>query len=313
MAELKQVIEAMNKKPYLLNMGAGSLARIFKTTRNVIYDAKDMVRASSNKHVKKGIKILIFDIETSPLLSYVFQKQVWNARITNDKIVSDWLVLCWSAKWLGSAEIMADKLTPDEILGEYDYRIINTLWKLFNEADVIVAHNAKGFDIPNMNSKFIIYDLNPPTPYSIVDTLDVARKRFGFTHNNLDYLCKIFGFPAKLPTDFSLWRGCMLGNQESIDKMQEYNINDVAILEEVYLKLRPWMNNHPNMSVYSDETVVECCNCGSKHVTKLPDQFYYSAVGKYEIYRCECGAISRGRVNLLSKEKAKSLITRIPK
>lgn len=313
MAELKQVIEAMNKKPYLLNMGAGSLARIFKTTRNVIYDAKDMVRAASNKTAKKGIKILIFDIETSPLLSYVFQKSVWKARITNDKIISDWLVLCWSAKWLGSAEIMSDKLTSDEIIHEYDGRIVDSLWQLFNEADVIIAHNAKGFDIPNMNSKFVIHGLNPPTPYSVVDTLDVARKHFGFTHNNLDYLCKIFGFPAKISTDFSLWKGCMMGDQDSIDKMEEYNINDVAILEEVYLKLRPWMNNHPNMSMYSDENIVECCNCGSKNVTKVPDKFYYTAVGKYEIYRCECGAISRGRKNLISKEKSKSLITRIPK
>jgi hypothetical protein len=48
--------------------------------------------------------------------------------------------------------------------------------------------------------------------------------------------------------------------------MRRYNIRDVVALEPLYLKLRPWIEGHPNVAVYSDSDEVACPKCGS---TKL--------------------------------------------
>ena len=77
----------------------------------------------------------------------------------------------------------------------------------------------------------------PPSHYRIVDTLRIARSSFGFSSNKLDYINEMLGLSMKRKTDFSLWKDCFYGDQEALDEMQEYVIQDTAILEELYLKL----------------------------------------------------------------------------
>ena len=81
--------------------------------------------------------------------------------------------------------------------------------------------------------------------------------------------------------------------------MSKYNKRDTAILEEVYLRMRPWIKGHPNVGnlISSEEPV--CSICGSTDLEKLEGEYYYTSIGKYELFRCKnCGAISRGRKNL---------------
>ena len=51
--------------------------------------------------------------------------------------------------------------------------------------------------------------------------------------------------------------------------MLKYNKRDVTLLEEVYLRIRPWIKGHPNCANYIDSKVPICSNCGSKNLTKL--------------------------------------------
>lgn len=152
-------------------------------------------------------KILIFDIETSPLKAYVWN--LWKQNVHLDHILNEWFMICWSAKWLYSNEILGDVLTPEEAIEENDKRVCQSLWNLINEADIVVAHNGNRFDIPRMNARFIINGLNPTKPYYSVDTCLVAKKQFGFSSNKLDALATYFGFKHKLDTDFSLWKNVL--------------------------------------------------------------------------------------------------------
>ena len=288
-----------------------SVSQIANRTHSRISDvieAKRILRA--NKHEEdfkraKLPKILIFDIETAPMKAYVWR--VWKENISIDQTISDWFVICWSAKWLYSADMMSGCVTPEEAVSEDDSRIVKDLWKLFDEADMVVAHNGRKFDVPKMNSRFLVNGLNPPKPYYIIDTLQVAQKQFGFASNKLDALAVYFGYPRKLDTDFTLWSKCLEGDKESLDYMLEYNKQDVVLLEEVYLKLRPWIKNHPNVGNYLNMETNVCSTCGSDNVSLIEDKWYYTSVNKYHLYRCNCcGAISRGRksvnnsVNLVS-------------
>lgn len=296
---ITELISYMQTHPWTKRQGASFIANRTHSSIGDVRNAKIKVFNSD----RKLPKILIFDIETSPMKAYVWKR--WKENISLDQTISEWFVICWSAKWLYSSEVLGDVVTPEEAIHEDDKRVVTSLWKLFNEADIVVAHNGKRFDVPKMNSRFICNDLPPTTPYYIIDTLEVAKKQFGFSSNKLDALATYFGFDHKLDTDFNLWKTCLEGNQESLNYMLEYNKRDVTLLEEVYLKLRPWIKNHPNLGNYDNNSMV-CSNCGSSNLLLLQDKYYKTQIGTYNLYRCQCGCVSRGRVNL-NKNKVQTI------
>lgn len=290
---INDIVNLMIKKPYLLEMGKGKLAKRFKCTPEDIVKA----RREAKEFTRKVPKILIFDLETAPMSAWVWGR--WNQNISLEATISEWFILCWSAKWLYSDDVISCRLTSEEALNEDDSRIVKELWKLINGADIVIAHNAKGADIKWMNTRFIMNELAPPKPYHIIDTLEVAKKNFGFSSNKLDALAGYFGIPHKMDTNFKLWKDCMNGDEEALKYMEEYNRLDVDILEQVYIVLRPWIKNHPNCGNLLTSNIPICSICASKKLELIPDKYYYTSVGKYNLYRCkDCGSISRGRVNL---------------
>lgn len=278
------------------------MARRTHSSVEAIMEVKRILKANKFAEKFKNAKlpkILVFDIETAPMKAYVWK--VWKENISIDQTISDWFVICWSAKWLYSADVLSGCLTPEEALREDDSRIVKDLWQLFDEADMVVAHNGRKFDVPKMNSRFIIHSLNPPKPYYIIDTLQVAQKQFGFASNKSDALAVYFGYDRKLDTNFTLWSKCLEGDKESLDYMLEYNKQDVVLLEEVYLRLRPWIKNHPNVGNYLNVDYNVCSACGSEDMSLMEDKYYYTSVNKYHLYRCNCcGAISRGRKRVVN-------------
>lgn len=237
-------------------------------------------------------KILILDIETAPILANVWG--LWKQNVGLNQIDRDWYMLCYSCKWLYSDEVLSGKLNKEEMMNHDDKRITEELWVLLDEAELVVAHNGQRFDIPKINTRFLIHGLKRPSPYKIIDTLLLVRKQFGFSSNKLDALAGYLGFDHKLDTDFTLWSRCIKGDVEAMEYMSKYCDRDILLLEEVYLELRPWMPNHPNIGLYFDETKQMCPNCGS---TDIKDEKpYYTSVSRFPTYRCNsCGAISRGK------------------
>lgn len=254
-------------------------------------------------------KILIFDIETSPMSAYIWGR--WKQNVSLDQTISEWFMLSWSAKWLNNPNVMSDVLTPEEVLKENDSRITHSMWQLFNEADIVIAHNGQKFDTPRLNSRFILNGLIPPTPYRQIDTLVVAKKEFGFSSNKLDALAGYFEIEHKSDTDFNLWKRCLEGEQEALDYMEAYNIKDVEILEKVYLKLRPWIKNHPNISLYLENEDETCPHCGSMNVADT-GTYSYTNVSKFSNVRClDCGGMARRRTSDYPKEKRKQLVVSV--
>lgn len=258
-------------------------------------------------------KILIFDIETAPLRAFVFQKSVWGGNVGDEQVISEWFMLCWSAKWLFDDQIISFRQTGKEAVNEDDSRIVKQLWELFNQADIIVAHNGDSFDIPNMNTRFILNGLMPPLPYQTIDTKTVAKRQFGFTHNSLNGLAKLFGLDPKIDTNLELWKRCYAGEEKGLLEMQNYNIHDVELLEKIYLKLRPWIKSHPNLGLFNVSDGAVCPNCGSSDITWIPNQFYYTQVSKFPIFQCTCGAYGRSKKSVLTPDERKSLVVGLAK
>lgn len=263
--------------------------------------------------VKKFPKVLLFDIETSPLQAFIFQKSIWKANVGADQVISEWYMLTWSAKWLFSEEVFSERLTGKEAKNEDDSRIVGSLWQLLDEADIVIAHNGDGFDIPNMNTRFVVLGFPPPSPYQTIDTMLVARKQFGFTHNSLNGLAKLFGLSPKMETDFELWKRCVSGDEDALKYMQKYNIGDVNLLEKIYLKLRPWIKSHPNIGLYVESMEAVCPNCGSSDLKWVDDKYYYTTTSKFPLFVCSCGAYGRSRHNAVNKEIHKGLVVGLAK
>lgn len=303
--KLEDFIDLLKRKPYMMEMGAGKLSKAYNISREDVYNAKVSIRKARIRLPR----ILVFDIETTPLEAFIWQTQVWKARVSDSQVISPWFMLTWSAKWLFSDVTMSMRLTGEEVLEENDKRIVTGLWKVLDEADVVIAHNGDAFDVKNMNSRFIVNSLSPTKPYQTIDTLKIAQRQFGFAHNSLNALAKIFGLDPKLTTDFDLWKRCKKGDEEALRYMEEYNRGDVDLLEQVYLKIRPWIKSHPNVGLYMEFEGETCPNCGGTNLVE--DGFYYTQTGKYPALKCECGAYGRRRKSVLDKEKRQNLIISI--
>ena len=177
---------------------------------------------------------------------------------------------------------------------EDDYEIIKSLWKLLDEADIVIGHNGDAFDIKKANARFIFHGMEPPSPFKTVDTLNIARKA-KFTSNKLDSLGEHLGLGRKVDTGgFSLWEGCMNGEVKAFNKMLKYNKQDVILLEKVYNKLRPWTPRHPNLAVFKTKDERVCSHCGSTHLQSRG--YYKTNTNEYRRYSCnDCGGWSRAR------------------
>jgi len=136
--------------------------------------------------------------------------------------------------------------------------------------------------------------LRPPSPYKTIDTLKAARRFFLFESNRLDSLGQYLGVGRKLPhTGFDLWKRCMTGEKKAWDTMRAYNKHDIVLLENVYEKLKPWMSNHPDLTIYTDQP--GCPTCRSTKVHRRG--FAVSRKRKYRRYHCgTCGSWFQGAV-----------------
>lgn len=243
-------------------------------------------------------KILLVDIETAPNLAYT-----WGHYDQNIIAVErDWFILSFAYQWLGEDTVHVRalpnykgyKARPSD-----DKALIAELRELLDAADIIVAHNGDSFDIKKINVRILVHNLAPPSPYKTVDTLKVAKKRFKFDSNKLSFLCGVLGIGGKVPTPgFALWKGCMEGDPEAWKLMMEYNAQDVHLLREIYLRLRPWAETHPDVNLYGDRPEPDkdkplCPSCGSDHTQK---RGVYTALSrKYQRWNCQgCGRWFKG-------------------
>src|SRR3990167_899332 len=223
-------------------------------------------------------QIALFDIETTPNLGWTWGKYEQDVI----EFEQQSYMLCFSVKWLNSPKIETYSL-PDfstwqkEVKDKSriwykhdDKELVMKLWQVMGEADVIVAHNGNDFDLKYTRGRMLVHELNPPPESKTVDTLKLARRHFKFPSNKLDDIGRDLDVGRKLPhTGFHLWLGCMRGDPDCWKLMQRYNKQDVALLERVYLKIRPWATNHPNINIFKEEPPPTACpKCGSSHIRR---------------------------------------------
>lgn len=254
-------------------------------------------------------KVLILDIETAPLRSFTWG--LWQQNVGLNQIANEWFILSYSAKWLGEPE---ESTMYRDLRGivhlEDDTILLSELWKLLNEAEVIITQNGKRYDSKKINARLIMKGFRPPKPYKHIDTLQIAKAVFGFTSNKLEWMTDKLCVKYKKQkhnkfSGFELWAEMLKDNIEAWQECEVYNKYDVLSLEELYLKLAPWDKTHPNFNLFKEEAK-HICRCGSDKVVE--DGFAYTSKSKFQQYVClDCGTTTRDTHNLFSKEKRETL------
>lgn len=258
-----------------------------------------------------GPKIGLIDIETAPIEGRVWG--LFDQNVGLNQITQEWAIISFVYKELHKPKKTLIYLdTSDKEDPRDDLELCGKLWEIIHENDILIAQNGKRFDKRKIYARLIMHGFPPPSPVKIEDTMLMARQVAAFTSNKLEWLTahltKTMKSKHKDFPGFELWAECLAGNPKAWAAMRKYNIPDVISMEELYLKLRPWVRGHTNVAVYTDDETMACPVCGSHKVEQ--DGFMYTNVGQYLRYQCGgCGAWSRSRRTINSVDKRKSLLT----
>ena len=256
---------------------------------------------------KKGARILFFDLESTPSIVATFGR--WKQNIGTQSVLREGgflLSACW--KYLGDESVTRVVLTPEEALSGDDTKIVCALYEAFEEADIVVAHNAVRFDVPLFKTRLISHSMPPPKTVKVVDTLQIA-KGLRFNSNKLDSLGNYLNVGRKAETTgISLWINCMAGDQDALNDMVKYNEQDVVLLEKVYMKLRAFDTRPANAGHYHDDDLSHCPVCGSTDVETTGNSVFTPVSEFVEVLCNDCGHRSRTRQVLNSKDKRNKLL-----
>lgn len=245
-------------------------------------------------------KLLFIDIETTPIKALLWS--LFNNHVVSiDQIEEPHSVLCFSYKWQGDKDVTI--VTSKYREGPQFDRMIKKAYALLGEADMVCHFNGQSFDIPRLNTQFVKLGLTPPPPIPQIDLKKVVMGKFDMTSSKLAFVGPYLKIGAKIANEgWSLWRGCLNNDVDSWTKMIRYCKQDVALLERLYNRVLPWIDNHPHLQLYSGKKGLVCRNCNSSNVQS---RGYRATVAYlYQQFRCNaCGRWGKGNQRKLDSVK----------
>ncbi len=295
----------------MINRGKTTVNDYF---RRFVEELSDEV--PSEEEIFHGAKVCFLDLEVSASIVAAFS--MFRHFSTPDHVIEFPYILTYACNWLHE--------NPDKIeckgLDDFstflkdhkdDYELVIRLWKWFDEADIVVIQN-ENFDRGWFTQRCAYHGLPEPSPYRVVCTLKGLKKAMSLPSNSLGYSTKYFnlGHNKLHHEGISLWIDCMEGDVTAFSKMKEYNVGDIPTLRELYLKIRAYIPNHPNMAIYFGNSEGKRCPvCGSHDLEKL-DSFAYTNLSEFDTYRCNnCGTVKRDGISNTTKEQRKDLLRNI--
>ena len=152
-----------------------------------------------------------------------------------------------------------------------DSALVSVIYDVLHDADAIVTHNGKHFDLKVLNTR-LMYHGYPPLPAGIkhIDTRQVLKK-LSLYSNSLDNAAKFFGLDNKIHwgNKWETWYRFAFGLDTAKDRkqMDEYCKMDVEVLAQLYKKTRPIHGNQGfNRNLLSERPV--CPTCGEDKLIK---------------------------------------------
>ena len=245
---------------------------------------------------------IYLDIETAPTLSYHYGRH--DLHISPDQVLTSDFILCFQyAIDDGPVHVESLRHIKRPLAPKDDKALCAKMVKLLSSADIIVGHNVKKFDLARLSARLAAHDMRPFEPKALVDTLTACRRFFKFEANSLASVCKELGLEHKGHSGgFETSLACMMGNQAAWDKLLAYGKQDVVILRQLYNRIKPWIENHPNANLLDPTAAFQCPRCESDALAYRG--YRYTLVGKYRRFQCNnCGSWGSERKGDMDKEE----------
>lgn len=240
-------------------------------------------------------RVLVYDIENSPTLGWTW------SRYQTDVLAVEQEFFIMSVAWKFLDENEGHVIGLPDFRKRYkadptdDYAIVEKLHQLHSDADLLIAHNGNSFDQKKTNARYLIHGFPPPEPYKQIDTYLEAKKHFAFSANKLGALGEMLGLGGKADNGgFGTWLSAMRGDKGAWETMKAYNLQDVLLLEQIYLRMRPWIAGHPNIAMLKG-TMDGCPKCGSTNLTR--QGYKRTMVATRQQWKCQdCGGWCSSRL-----------------
>lgn len=199
------------------------------------------------------MRILLIDIEASDLCA------------------ESEILFCVGMKWLGEKTVHLAKLRSDpkafDRVDLDDSHVLEEVRPFIEKADLLVFHYGDRFDYPFLNARTLITKTEPFPKVPTVDTWKTAKYQLKFRSNRLDYISNLLGTSEKkTPLTKQTWRRAFRGHVPSLKEIELHCKQDILVLEEVYLRFRPYVKSHPNMAKLDGKN--GCPACSSEHVQR---------------------------------------------
>lgn len=259
----------------------------------------------TTKPEPRKIKRLFYDLETSPNICTVWRTG-HDIDVNEDNIVKERAVICAGWKWQGEKKV--NILPWDK--NQNDKTLLAEFMTAINDADEIIGHNIDRFDLPWFRTRCLFHKLPTMPDYKTVDTLLIARKKFMFNSNRLDYIAKYLGIGAKIKTGFALWKAVVLDNDpKALKKMMRYCQHDVVLLEKVWERLSAVTTHVTHAGVLAGHDKWSCPSCTSENVHLNKTKITASGTTKYSFQCNDCGRYhSVGAPAFKAYQEAKKLV-----
>lgn len=238
-------------------------------------------KITMSKKIRTLRRRLYFDIEVAPNLG-MFWEAGYKKNIGYENIIKERAIICICYKWEDEKEV--SHLTWDD--NQSDKAMLDAFIKIANEATEMIGHNGDRFDLAWVRTRCLYHKIEMLPSYITIDTLKVARSKFKFNSNKLDYIAKFLGVGKKIKTDFNLWKNILLNNDEvAMAKMVKYCKMDVIILEKVHKQLATHMYPTTHYGVIFGQDRESCPECGSDDVIKYGNRVTVTGLRK-QVFKC---------------------------
>lgn len=248
--------------------------------------------------------IILWDLETMSDLQQVFRRIPsignWPGRTLKGDMMS---ILCFGYKVLG--EDKTHCVNSWDFGGDIndDSALVHYIYETLKEADCIVTHNGKKFDVKVLNTRLAKYGLPALPKVHHADTMVIARRALSLYSNRLDDVAGFLGVEGKLENGgWDLWVKVHNGDKQAMKLMVDYCKQDVNCLEQVFLKLRQYAKptEVPNYNMFNEGATV-CPTCGSDSIEKHGTRATTTRL--IQRYRCRsCGATHSVTANSIKAE-----------
>ncbi len=231
------------------------------------------------------IKRLFYDLETSPNIAFAWRcggKQF----VSHESVIQERAVICICWKWEGQKTVHSMTWKKGD-----DREMLQRFMAIALQADELVAHNGDRFDIKWFNTRCLYHRIDPAPIWKTVDTLAIARSRFYFNSNKLDYLANFLFGEGKSDTEFGMWKDIVMHNcRHAMKRMVDYCKRDVELLERVFKEISPYHNPKSHVGVLNGGEKWHCPRCGSSSVITNKTRVTTYGTRKFEMKCKECNS-----------------------